>query len=439
MFFAILLRTTNLPDSSSKSLDQKILSSNFNKIIVYLPYNNYVLWIISDEDIPESLKEQIKPIEIDTGIEKAVNAFQHYYYLIDNLQNPEEQRKLMSLRSKLTYAVSENLAPDNFYFQLKTPVDNISNRRKFIYVLFYDSIPCYTMQEDPLLDNFQKALQAEMGVLIASTFSLDFPAVPRWYIRETLRDLIELGGFNMTDKFSMVGPNSGEIYLFYREPSNITDDIVNDLSIELHGRIRTAMNLKIFPQNTPNEIIKAKGLVPTAQKQYTLAYTVPDNIPIFAEIMQQTFTLDSLLKLFWFLFWLMISPTYAFIEKELEIFLRPNGIHIRHETKYLADFLRVRSAARVSPYKQLDHVVKLYYPESMDKDALDIQLKGKSYIQFFDSENNQAAIVASDLVGDDELSVVDNIPVIEREYPSIFSLDSRVEHDFDPVKLLSPA
>lgn len=436
MFFAILFRTTHLPKGDSKQLDQKILSANINKITVYLPYGDYTLWIISDGDVPESLREQIKPVIIETGIEKPLNAYQHYYHIIEDLFDPIDQLYLMSLKSKLGYAVSENLAPDNFYFSLEFLVDDVSNRRKYIYHLMYNDIKCFTLIDDPLVDNFKEVIKPEMGVLIASTFSLDFPDVPRWYIRETFRDLIYLDGINMTNKIAITGPNSNEVYLFYKEPSNLTEDVVQDLSTEIHGRIRTSINLNIFPRNTPREIIQAKRLVPTKQAQYTFSFPVPNDISLLKEILRYSFSFDTLLKLFWFLCWLQISPTYAFIEKELRIYLRSDEIRICYETKYLPDFLRVRSAVRISPEKQLSRPVELYYPDNMDKDVLDKNLMGKTYLHFFDSENNSPAMVACNLA-DGKSPVVTNVPILKREYPSDFSLESRIEYDVNPAQFLT--
>ena len=70
----------------------------------------------------------------------------------------------------------------------------------------------------------------------------------------------------------------------------------------------------------------------------------------------------------------------------------------------------------------------------MNADILKKYLDGKEFIHFFDSENNQPAIIATKLVGKDNM--FEPMPIIERSLPLSYSLDVRRKYDSDPTKIL---
>src|SRR5207249_1921678 len=82
---------------------------------------------------------------------------------------------------------------------------------------------------------------------------------PRWYIRELFRDAIELKEVHQPDKTLVVG-QTGELYLFYNEPVNVSDDEVLGLIADIRGTITASIRTKTFPRNTPQHYVLAKRL-----------------------------------------------------------------------------------------------------------------------------------------------------------------------------------
>ena len=100
--------------------------------------------------------------------------------------------------------------------------------------------------------------------------------------------------------------------------------------------------------------------------------------------------MTSTRELFWILTVLMLSPTYDFLQPELEIKIKPNGIQLTVRTEYLPDFLRVRTASRMIG-RQLVGQVKLSYQANAVKTTAD------SAIKFFDSYNGITGWLISDI------------------------------------------
>lgn len=380
--FGILLRDQN-------SLEDKLSLLDANKLYVYLTYGNHKLVIVADS-IPKSLKNLIKPVYISTNISEPVQAYQHYHFDLSTLYDPEHQRKLMSIKSGLNYTASEYLSPDNFYFKLDQSKNSSQTFRDFTYQLKFDDVQCYVEKDDSL---FEKFTEKHFGLMIVSTYSLDFQEIPKWYIRETFRDIIELKEINMENKDYIVGPNSGEIYLYFKEENNLSEELVEEIAGEIHGRIRDSINLQIFPRGTPKTIINNKRLISSRNGKYTFFYEIPKNIPILNEIYRQNFLFDSLSKVYLFLSWLIFVPTYRYIEKEMKIWLKTYGTQIYYETKYLPDFIRVINASH--SHKELENT-EIYYPD-LAGDKLSKLLEGKFYIKFYDNEYNQSAIIANSI------------------------------------------
>lgn len=427
MFSAIIipnyLQLTPATTSDESSVGSRIADIIEDKVTIYLPTSKYTLCVASEENIPISIKDQLIPVVIDTKFSQPVRAYQHYYFKIEDITDPTLNRELMALRSKLVYAVSENLAPDKFYFRLDTSMNDDSTRRNYTYKLYYEEIPCYTFKEDSLLDNFRAVAQQHLGPLIVSTYSLNIDRIPHWYSKEMFRDIIELGDFPMEDKIVVEGPSSGELYLFYQKESNITEDILNDLIIEIRGHIISAVNLRIFPRNSSNEFIKSRQLKSTNNKQWFIPYNVPRNINVFSTLIQLCFSLKSLDELFWFLTWMLVCPTYSFIEQELKICVGSELIRVCYATKYLPDYIRVNTASRIQ-LPRVTNEVRILYPDRLSQEELSKELTDKTYISFYDHGNNERALLMHSKI---------NIPQIDKYNPSDYSLDTRINYDVDPV------
>jgi hypothetical protein len=401
MYFGIILPSYQHSDVSNLIED---------KTIIYTPANKYLLCIASEENIPISIKDDLIPVTVNTEYDEPVHAYQHYNFNIENMDNPGLNRKLMSIRSKLVYSVSEILAPTNFYFKLDNSMNDTDTRRPYIYKLHYDSIPCYILKGDNLIENFKIATSQQVGPLIISTYALNTENVPHWYSKEIFRDIIELGEFPMDNKILVEGNISKELYLFYREEFNVTENILEDIITDIRGLIVSSMKLKIFPRNTPDEFIKSRRLKLIKNNQWIIPYNVPQDVNIYSTLLQFCFNFKSLDELFWFLYWLQMCPTYSFIEQELSIYVKPESIKVCYNTKYLPDYMRVNSASRIKISGGSDEV-KLSYSD------------GKEFsISFYDYENNRKALL-----------IHPNIKIYENNIPENYSLDTRIKYDTNPI------
>ena len=428
MFFGIVIPNfkglTPFASSDAIPFESNVIDLITDKVTIYPPSSKYVLCIVSEENIPITIRDQLIPIVIQTGFEAPVRAYQHYYFRVEDITDSTLNRKLMALRSKLIYSVSENLAPDGFYFRLETPMNDDATRRPYLYKMYYNEVPCYTFKGDTLLENFQASIKQKLGPLIASTYALNVMEVPHWYSKEMFRDIVEIGELQMRDKIVVEGPSSGELYLFYQEETNITEDTLTDSISEIRGRILSAVQLRIFPRRTPDEIIKSRQLRVTNNGQWFIPYQVNPNINLFSTLLQQCFNLKNLEELFWFLIWMAICPTYSFIEQELRISVNSETIKVCHSTKYLPDYMRVRSASRIKLPEQIVDRVRILYPDRLSLEELSELLTGQTYIYFYDQANNERAVLVHTKL---------DIPQIDRIVPSDYSLDRRISYDFDPA------
>lgn len=346
MSLAIIVPSTdNLPSELS----------DYTKI--YLNNQEYLCYVPTDE-LPQSVKNMLVPAIIDTGITEPVSENQHNYFETDDLYNPEVSRKLMSIRSRLTYFISELFSPDEFFCKLTTPISEGKSIRIYQYEVSYNDIDCWTTPE--ILETLTSSLDLEYGPLIMSTYSLSSASAPLWYIREVFRDIAESGEIDMTGKVLVEGFASSELYLFYSEPVNLTDDLIRKFSGDFWKCFHDYVRLKIFPRNTPPKYILSRKL--ERKGKLTIPYEVPKNVPIFDETLKLSFTLSSPNKyesLFWFLYSLQNTPTWPFIEKELDISFRSYGILVNYETEYLPDFIKVSDAGSRSLPKSLKLKVEL--------------------------------------------------------------------------------
>lgn len=381
--------------------------------VIYLPNPDYCLYLITG-DIPRELLEQIVPARLGVEYKEAAAEIQHNYSFIEEFFQPERNRELIARRSRLTYLITEYLSPDGFYFQLDGEKNEDLTFRTYRYNLYYEKIPCWTTPE--IVGNLaQIEQQMTVGLLITSTYDLSQVPAPSWYVRETLRDLYDMTEFNTTNKVLLAGPRTGELYLFYDEPVNISDDDINELGLSIRGRILANIRLRIFPRNTPPEWVLSRRLVRDESERYTLPYPVPENVPVFAERMKQTIVFPQMSTLYWFYYLLKGQTTWEFIEKELEVTVQPNQIIVTYETRYLPDYLRVLTASQVTPSS--DYVVEVIYPELGYRD-----LSGKTWVKFIEQLTGETIILATSLPP---------TPKVILSVPD-FTLTSRAELDINP-------
>src|SRR5665648_208994 len=443
MYRAILLR----PDQ----LD--LLDHIQEKVVTYLPKGEYTLCTLSEDNLPESIKGELVEIVYDTGVRSPIRAYQRYQFNLEDLSTggdgsvpslhgeiiswPEVSRHLMAVRSRLTFALLSQFSPDRIYFTLTNQPNATGTQREFLYKLRFEQIPCYGLGPR-LLESFSETVrQMVVGPLIVSTYTLDMlapitggPAVdrteryPRFYIRELFRDIIEsneiehsdkivLGDGELNDIFGTTRTPSGseELYFFYSQPVNITDDILQELVDTIRGAIVSAIQLKVFPRATTRHYILAKGLQLQANGQYTIPYEVPKTVDWYANRHRVGLSLKGAPELFWFLAELKKSGTYDFIIRELEISVQPNLIQVVYSTEYLPDFIRVLNASNSTPQT---HDAVFYYPNGSSAKTVT-----GSEFRFYDHANQDDVVV---------ISASANLPEIRREPPRNWSLEERSEN-----------
>lgn len=408
MFLAILV---------PRSQDQFIEDHIIDKVTVFLPTKKYTICLVSENNVPSLVLNSLVRISVFTGIEIPVNAYQHYHSQISNIIDPHINRHLMALRSKLSYTLSETLAPDRLYFQLELPMNEESTRRAYNYNLYYDEIPCYSFTADDFLQTLTTATQLTLGPLILSTSTFNLNDIPHWYVKEIIRDIISLGELDMTDKIMVEGELTSELYLFYQRPVNVTEDTLNDLIVEIRGRILTSIQLRIFPRNTPSKTVHNRRLRLMDNGQWTLDYAVPSDVNIFKTTLQQCFTFKALDELFWFLVWLLLLPTYFYVIKEIRISTKPHEIKVCQSTQYLPDYIRVKTLSRL----KIDAgAVKIIYPSKLSAAELSELLVDQTYVRFYDYGNNETAILLHPKI---------DMPSFDKVMPSEYTLSKRIADD----------
>jgi hypothetical protein len=386
MFRALIIPSS---DSSFADLIQ-------DKVTFYPETKDYYLCVLNDEQLPKSIKDIIEPVKIDTNYTSPIRAYQHVEFLFEEVypklvergssefkEQPETNRSLLTIKSKLVYAISELLSPNRFHLQLNLYPNTSGTYRDYVYQLCFDEIPCYMKKDDDFVAKLLEIANINVGPLILTSqnFGITRNSPPSWYLKEMLRDLVEI---SEKDKILIEG-SSGNLYLFYDKSVNVTEDQVHEFILEFRGDIVSAIRQLIFPKNTPDWFIKSRRLVRMSNGQWTFPISIPDTKEIFAETIELGWTLTSVSSLFYFLFFLKSSPTYPWIEKELEILIESEVIRIRYRTKYFPDYIRVMNASRA---QTLNDNGDIYYPN-----RIDYEIKDRLMIEFYDSFNKERALV----------------------------------------------
>jgi hypothetical protein len=379
------------------------ISGEISSILVKIFSGDYVLEILSVEpkidDEGNIIEAPIRHrIEYDTGLFVAIDPIQEFYHQQIDMIDPEIQRKLLGIRANITYMVNEAISTEGFYFVLEIVKKGLI--RKYIYRLYYNLIPCYS--EDKIIID----LPLKIGALLMSSDSFKIPDIPTWYIRATFRDIIMTNSFNMEDKVMIEGPKTGNLYIFYDGDFNLTSDVQDKYTRDILNHIKGRMEVRIFPTSTPNFFIKAKAMKGTPSGIYSVNYPIPDFINPYTDEYKTSFELDNLAKLFWFLRWLMLLPTYLYILKEIKINLQGNTSHILYSTVYLPDFVRISA-----------------YPETVTNTPdIDIKLSTQSNViethaSFVDMLTGaKYYLITSDV----------NLPTMDHEIPDSFSISNRL-------------
>ena len=365
-----MLTAVIFPRDFSGSLKEGVISN--------LPRDKYFIWTTS-------LPIEYPQIIIDSRIEFPINSYPEYSYSSETVYDPpveyfenfqilpeHRQYKLASLRSSIQYWISENIAPDNFYLQLKVEPNATFTRRRYKYYLMYNNIPCYA-GEQTILKELEEALKVDYGQLLVASYSIDIFNYPKWVLKEFLRDIYEMGELENKSLVMVEGKISQELYLFI--PEILSDTEMNDIMSQIRERIKIAAELQIFPRRTFTEMIQTRQLRELPNGQFTFKEPVPNSrdLQIYDEFLKQIIIFSDYSQLFIFLVGLKSISTYFFIDKEIQIFCKPGSIIVTHETKFLPDFLKVKTLGRVqsSPIK-----IILSYPAGNQKDSM----------TFFDSE-----------------------------------------------------
>ena len=391
MFRAIII--------SKKTYDE-IFELVEGRVTVFPGTGHFRLLAAAEEEFPPSILKGVQPVVFDSDYEGPINPYQKYFHQMDEIPGfvykngsrvswEQMNRDLMSMKSKLSFTLTEMFSPDQVFFNLEIVPNDVVTRRKYRYRLRYSDIDCDASEE--FIKMFRDSLQVEIGPLLVSSWTLNYPDVPQWYTQETFRDLVELGDLSLDKLKVITGANSGHIYLFHKNPINLLDEVVDKFIENLRGQISSLIQIRIFPRNTPPEIIKNKRLVSMPNGKWRLNYKVPDQL-LFENLSQRSFLFRSADELFWFMALLMQGPGWTAIESELKIFIEPNQIRVTYESKYLPDILKVLSAARVT--SPTDDAVKVYYPKRLSKFERD-RLAENVYIQLYDQANQESCILVT--------------------------------------------
>jgi hypothetical protein len=412
MFSGLLIPNNKLSEFG-QSLD--------NYLRINTIHGEHTLFIVSHQELPTEIKNRVKLVQYVSNIESKINHYMRQEIRLIDFTDPEKNRKLSAIRSRLEYFISETLGVNDFYFTIKRVKNEYLTRRYYTFNLMYKEIPCYVLDTDDYLDNLNKVANTKRGTLLLSTYSLenfsspDGNLVPRWYIRESIRDMIELKEIEMNDRVMIEGFNTRELYIFDRNEYNVLDEIFLDLVDRIRTNILNNISLKIFPRNTPSEYILSKQLVMTPRKQWTIPYPIPDNAPFLHYMSKLAISFETLGSLMLFLITLRLLPTYPFIEKELKIYIKTNDIEVIYSTNYLKDYIRVMTASRVKSNEEFDKSISIDYPN------LGPRKSTEESITFYDSENKQPVVLSTK-------DTVNKIPVPNLEVKD-YSLATRIGLD----------
>lgn len=305
---------------------------------------------------------------------------------------------LLRMKSKLIYALAETLNSTKLYWYLNEVCNSNRTYRDYEFVLYFDQFPLRTSL--PFKEFFEKA--SETGILLLSSRGIEIG--PRWWLRECLRDVWELE-MNSPEKILLEGSQTGDLYLFQANSQILGQEDIEEILHDLTSRIIGFIQLGRYPRKTPSRLIQNRLLQPLKSGQWE--GPSEDFLSLRA-----TYFLSNLRELFWFLFLLMFGPTYPFLERELQIWIKPSMIQILFETEYLPDFLRVKTASRVIGRELLGEISVFYVPPETSQTIL----------AFYDSEHGIPTWISAD------------IPVpgfIIRETPSSFDLETRIR--LDPI------
>jgi len=432
MFLAILVHR-----------DQKMLFDQIeDKTVYYLFGKEHSVLVANSESISNTIQSKMHPIVYDTGFYTPVRAFQHLEYLDQEIvpdagtlsstleyeSDFEVNRKLMAIRSRLAYASSELFGPDRFTFQMDIPRNSVGTRRQYVYTLKFSNIPCYYFEGSPVFDQISEIMpQMETGPLICSSLTISQAMLnpPEWYLKEIFRDIVQLEQVPVEDKILIDGPITGNVYLFYKGVVNVTEGQLEDFIEEVNETVRSYIQTKTFPRNTPQNFVKTRHLQLIQNNQWSLGIPeLPVDTNLFKDEIQISLSFRRTVDFFWFLFWLMLAPTYSFIEKELQVNVQTHLIQIYYNTQYYPDYLRVLTASRCRAESPSEDDVLIYYPNQLSKERVAELKKGGTYISFYDNENHEPALIIADNFKIPELK-------LEQTIPKTFSLETRREYDYD--------
>lgn len=317
------------------------------QVVVYPRFHGYKI-CITTQDSPD-----LEPVVFPTGLDTVVKAYAHLHKDITTLHDPELSRRLMAIRSQLDYIIGELLSPDDLYVQLEYPA--FGTVRQYQYRLYFGTMPCYSRKQDGFVDEVMRVVDPSLGRVVVSTHALNVMGAPQWYAREIFRDMCDFASMDYVE-----GHNSGELYLFYKHDVDQAGVIE-----EIRGYIAAAIQARIFPRRTPEEVVKALRLSPIADGQWAIKYAIPNDTPIFSELFMASFVYDTPEKLHAFYAWLHIYPTYPFIEREIRVV----GDKVVYATKYLPDYIRVLRAMHAELDKPLPSIPEATPPPDYTLDT----------------------------------------------------------------------
>jgi len=348
-------------------LSKKILDST--NPVISLPMKDYKLYFMTQEDI----STEYHSIEINSEIEEARHVYRKYEGEIMDLENTELVRILTVLKSKLNYFIYEYLSPNGFYFQLIDRLNKSNTRKEYIYELKYNDIPVYYKSEGEIDAVIMECMTMEVGVLIMTSWSLQV-GTPFWYRRGMFKDMCNKM-YNSNKYKYFKGKNTEEWYLWYDQPTIVTNVEIIDLIEEINQEFDTARKSKIFPTNTPDRFIKDMKL-----EEYGDQWVYNGKLPEYVNIFDLTIS-----------FWVKtLSELYEFLDslnnynpRDFKIYVRTYEVRIIYTTQQLSNYLNIIDKIS-KDYLNPNNIVYIYNPSVIIEDT---KYKIFKFIDYESGEN----------------------------------------------------
>lgn len=315
--------------------------------------------ILRFEEDPKFLLDNCVPMKFNPHIRRPVELFTKNYSSTILVDNMILDKRLIPFKSRLTYYINEKFSSTVLTTEVNNNLDPLQMWNDHIIDIKYEDCICYTFPEIfHELEDF--VTNMKMGPIeIMSNWVTD--SYPKWFVKESLRDMFDLSLISTYDRKMMEGPLTKNLYIVRQNPDEIFDDnAARKLAQEINDSLTVQVQLNIFPRNTPKYFIETRNLVKikTGQWKPNLKQLIDPDL-----ILRETFCADrnfeSMYEFYAFMSVIQSLPTWDFIKTELKIYMQPNTICVIYKTTYLLDFLKVRALLKINPATHYPVGIKL--------------------------------------------------------------------------------